>query len=143
MNGTHPFPLEKEKSGEPWSPVGIMPIAEYNHATDGICVIGVGVYRGKDFPSLDGVYFTGDWGSGRLWGVAKDSGGKWQMQELLNTSLNLTSGGEDEAGNLYICNATSQYGAWNPFDSERGSVWKLVSAYKVPSGAKTAPTDQK
>ena len=143
MNGTHPFPLEKEKSGEPWSPVGIMPIAEYNHATDGICVIGVGVYRGKDYPNMDGVYFTGDWGSGRLWGVAKDSGGKWQMQELLNTSLNLTSGGEDEAGNLYICNATSQYGAWNPFDSERGSVWKLVAADKVPSGAKTAPTDQK
>jgi len=141
--GTHPFPIEKEQSGEPWSMIGVPPVAEYSHATDGICVIGLGVYRGKDFPAMDGVYFAGDWGSGRVWGVAKDGGGKWQMQELLNTSLNLTSGGEDEAGNLYICNATSQYGAWNPFDSERGSVWKLVSADKVPSGAKTAPTDQK
>jgi hypothetical protein len=65
------------------------------------------------------------------------------MQELLNTSLNLTAGGEDEAGNLYVCNATSQYGTWNPFQNPPGSVWKLVAADKVPSGAKTAPVDTK
>jgi hypothetical protein len=117
-------------------------VAEYNHATDGICVIGLGVYRGKDYPNLDGVYFLGDWGTGRVWGLARD-GGKWQMQELLNTSLNLTAGGEDEAGNLFVCNATSQYGAWNPFESPKGSVWKIVGADKVPNGAKTAPADKK
>jgi hypothetical protein len=126
--------------------VGILPVAEYSHATDGICVIGLGVYRGKDYPNLDGTYFVGDWGSGRVWGLKRElgvDGGQWQMQELLNTSLNLTSGGEDEAGNLYATNATSQYGAWNPFDSARGSVWKVVSADKVPDGAKTAPADEK
>jgi glucose/arabinose dehydrogenase len=143
MNGTHPFPLEKEQAGEKTPVVGVMPIAQYNHATDGICVIGMGVYRGKEFPALDGTYFFGDWGSGRIWGTARDSAGKWQMQELLNTSLNLTSGGEDEAGNIYVCNAPSQYGTWNPFQNPRGSVWKLVAADKVPSGAKTAQTDSK
>jgi glucose/arabinose dehydrogenase len=143
MCGTHPFPVEKEQSGEKWPVVGVLPVAEYSHATDGICVIGMGVYRGKDYPNLDGVYFAGDWGSGRLWGIAKDGGGKWQMQELLNTSLNFTSGGDDEAGNLYVTNATSQYGTWNPFDNPRGSVWKLVSADKVPNNAKKAPTDTK
>ena len=35
----------------------------------------------------------------------------------------------------------SQYGTWNPFQSEPGSVWKLVPADKVPAGAKTAPLD--
>jgi glucose/arabinose dehydrogenase len=143
MCGTHPFPIEREQAGEPWSIVGLPPVAEYSHATDGICVIGMGIYRGSDFPSMDGVYFAGDWASGKLWGIAKDDGGKWQMQELLNTSLNFTAGGEDEAGNLYVCNATSQYGTWNPFQNPPGSVWKLVSADKVPSGAKTAPTDSK
>ena len=143
MCGTHPFPLEKEQSGEKWDRVGLMPVAEYSHATDGICVIGLGVYRGKEFPSLDGIYFAGDWGSGRVWGIQREKGGKWQMQELLNTSLNLTAGGEDEQGNLYVCNATTQYGAWNPYDSPRGSVWKLVAKDKAPSGAKTAPLDQK
>jgi len=32
MCGVHPFPLELEKSGKKWSPVGVMPVAEYNHA---------------------------------------------------------------------------------------------------------------
>jgi len=91
----------------------------------------------------DGTYFVGDWGSGRVWGVKRDNGGMWQMQELLDTSLNLTSGGEGEDGNLYVTNATSQYGAWNPFESPKGSVWKIVAADKVPGGAKTAPADKK
>ncbi len=123
--------------------VGVMPVAEYSHATDGICVIGMGIYRGNEFPNLDGIYFAGDWGSGRVWGIVKDDAGKYQMQELLNTSLNLSSGGEDEAGNLYVTNAPSQYGTWNPFASAKGSVWKIVEAGKVPAGAKTAPLDNK
>jgi glucose/arabinose dehydrogenase len=143
MCGTHPFPIEKEQAGEKTPVVGILPIAEYSHATDGICIAGIGVYRGTEFPSLDGVYFAGDWGSGRLWGVKRDDGGKWQMQELLNTSINISSGGEDEAGNLYVINCPSQYGTWNPFQSEKGSLWKIVTADKVPSGAKTAPLDKK
>ena len=61
------------------------------------------------------------------------------MQELLHTALNITSGSEDEAGNIYVTNAASQYGAWNPFESARGSVWKLVSADKAMKNAKTAP----
>ncbi|HEY8748248.1 MAG TPA: PQQ-dependent sugar dehydrogenase [Tepidisphaeraceae bacterium] len=137
--GTHPFPIEKEKSGEKAASLGVMPIAEYAHATDGICIAGLGVYRGKEFPTLDGVYFAGDWGSGRVWGIKRDDGGKWQMQELLHTALNITSGNSDEAGAIYVTNAASQYGTWNPFESAKGSVWKLVAADKVPSGAKTAP----
>ena len=34
-------------------------------------------------------------------------------------------------------------GAWNPFESAHGSVWKLVAANKVSSGAKTAPLAKK
>jgi len=137
--GTHPFPIEKEQSGEKAANLGVMPIAEYSHATDGICTVGLGIYHGSDYPSMEGVYFLGDWGSGRVWGVKRDDAGKWQMQELLHTGLNLSSGNQDEAGNIYVTNAASQYGAWNPFESARGSVWKLVAADKVPAGAKTAP----
>jgi len=139
MCGTHHFPIEKEQSGEKLPPFGVQPVAEYSHATDGICIIGLGIYRGQEFPNLDGVYFFGDWGSGRVWGLKRDDAGKWQMQEMLHTTLNLSSGGEDEQGNLFVTNAPSQYGTWNPFDSARGSVWKLVSADKVKKNAKTAP----
>ena len=141
MCGVHPFPLENEKNGTKWPVVGVLPVAEYNHATDGLCVIGFGVYRGSEHPSLDGVYFLGDWGTGRLWGLKRDGAGKWAMQQMLDTKLNFTSAGEDEQGNLFVTNATSQYGVWNPFQSAPGSVWKLVAKDKVPAGAKTAPLD--
>jgi glucose/arabinose dehydrogenase len=139
MCGTHPFPIEKEQAGEKTPVVGVLPIAEYSHATDGICIAGLGIYRGSEFPNLDGVYFFGDWGSGRVWGVKRDTSGNWQMQELLHTAINITSGNEDEQGNIFVTNAASQYGAWNPFESARGSVWKLVSADKAMKNAKTAP----
>lgn len=139
MCGVHPFPIEKEKAGEKTPVTGILPVAEYNHATDGICVIGMGVYRGSECPSLDGIYFLGDWGTGRFWGLKKNEVGKWQLQQLLHTKLNFSSGGQDEHGNLFVTHAASQYGTWNPFDSARGAVWKIVSADKVPAGAKTAP----
>ena len=143
MDGTHPFPIEKEQTGEKTPVVGVLPVAEYSHADAGICIAGIGIYRGKDYPSLDGVYFFGDWGTGRVWGLERDQAGKWQMQELLHTSLNITSGNEDEDGNLYVTNAASQYGTWNPFDSTRGSVWRIVAADKTKSGDKTAPLAKK
>ena len=138
MCGVHPFPIEKETSGEKWPVIGTLPVAEYAHKTDGICVVGLGVYRGSECPSLDGVYFVGDWGSGRLWGLKRNAAGKWQLQQLLHTKLNFSSGGEDEKGNLYATTMTSQYGPFNP-DIKPGSVWKIVSSDHVPAGAKTAP----
>jgi len=139
MGGSHPFPIELEK-GAPR--VGVLPIAEYSHVDQGICVIGLGVYRGKDYPSLDGVYFTADWGSGKVWGLKRDAAGKWQMQELLDldTPLRPTGAGEDSEGNLYVTHATANYGGpVDPYTSERGAVWKIVAADKVPAGAQTAP----
>jgi glucose/arabinose dehydrogenase len=139
MGGSHPFPIELEK-GAPR--IGVLPIAEYSHVDQGICVIGLGVYRGKAYPSLDGVYFASDWGSGKVWGMKRDAAGKWQMQELLDldTPLRPTGGGEDPEGNLYVTHATANYGGpVDPYTSERGALWKIVAADKVPAGATVAP----
>ncbi len=143
MGGSHPFPIELEKNAPH---VGVLPVAEYSHVDQGICVIGIGVYRGKEYPSLDGVYFVSDWGSGKIWGMKRDDAGKWQMQELLDldTPLRPTSGGEDEQGNLYLTHATANYGGpVDPYQSERGALWKIVAADKVPKGAATAPLQAK
>jgi len=138
--GTHSFPIEKD---HPVEGMGITwPIAEYQHGKEGDCVIGMGIYRGQDYPELEGTYFVGDWVSGRVWGLQRNDSGKWVMEELLNTQLQLSSAGEDEAGNIYCSNATSQYGAYkDPFSNASGSIWKIVPAGKVPAGAKTAPLD--
>ena len=111
--------------------MGVMPIGEYSHVTDGICVIGIGVYRGTKYPSMDGVYFVADWGSGKVWGMERDKSGQWQMQELLDTEVRPTGAGEDEDGTLYLTTATSNYGGpVNPYDSEPGALWRLVEKTK-------------
>ena len=143
MCGSHTFPIEDEKTNPR---VGVLPIAEYSHVDQGNCVIGLGIYRGKDYPSMDGVYFAADWGSGKVWAVKRDKANKWQMQELLDldTSLRPTSGGEDEQGNIYLTHATANYGGpVDPTTSERGALWKIVPADKVPAGAVTAPLQKK
>jgi glucose/arabinose dehydrogenase len=81
-----------------------MPILTYPYAVEGNCVIiGGTVYRGPSFPVLDGVYFYGDYCSGRIWGAGRDAAGAWQTTELLDTEMLVTSFGEDEAGDVYVC----------------------------------------
>jgi len=108
----------------------------------GNCVIGFGVYRGAKYPQMDGTYFFGDWGSGKVWGTARDAQGKWQMQELLNTKLMFTGGGQGSDGTLYVTEAKANYGGpADPAQNERGAVWMLVPADKVPAGAEVAPLE--
>lgn len=138
MCGTHPFPISAKNAPK----VGVMPIGEYSHVDQGICVVGVGVYRGSKYPSLDGVYFVADWGSGKLWGMERDKKGEWQMQELLDTQVRPTGAGEDEDGTLYITTATSNYGGpVDPYDYEPGALWRLVEKSKLKKDAETVPLD--
>lgn len=95
MEGAHCYP-----SG-PCDQTGlVLPVAEYDHSV-GCSVTGGMVYRGSESPSLEGIYFYGDYCSGRIWGLFGD-GGRWRQILLLDTNLTITSFGEDEAGNLYV-----------------------------------------
>ncbi len=150
MCGTHPFPLPIDDQGKPLldavkdAPrVGEPPIAEYSHVDQGNCVMGFGIYRGVKYPDFDGTYFMGDWGSGKIWGVARDGQGKWQMQELLDTKLMFTGAGRSFDGTLHVTDAHANYGGpADPEKNERGSVWKIVPVDQVPAGAVLAPLEQ-
>jgi glucose/arabinose dehydrogenase len=138
LQGSHCFP----ESMEPDCPkVGVLPVAEYPHdPAGGSTVIGGHVYRGEDFPSLEGIYFVSDFVSGRIWGIAPGDDGAWQMEELLDTTLFTTGAGEDEAGNIYFTSCECGYGQTAP--NPRGSLWRLVAADQVPEGATTAPVGE-
>jgi len=87
------------------------PIYEYLHEPPDInitddcsgSVIGGYVYRGQEYPMLDGIYIFTDFCTGKIRGMTKDEAGNWQVTELLDEpSLFLTSFGEDEKGELYV-----------------------------------------
>jgi glucose/arabinose dehydrogenase len=79
----------------------VLPVTDYRHA--GNCsVTGGYVYRGQAHPAWNGVYFYGDYCSGRLWALAPDGSGGWTTVELAQNPVALSSFGEDEAGELYV-----------------------------------------
>jgi len=77
-----------------------LPILEYDHSV-GCSITGGYRYRGARFPQLVGRYFYGDFCSGRIWGGSQ-SGPTWSTVELVDTTLSITSFGEDEGGEVYV-----------------------------------------
>jgi glucose/arabinose dehydrogenase len=79
----------------------VPPIAEYDHSK-GCSVTSGYVYRGAEFPQLQGVYFFGDFCSRLIWALREGSDGSWMMAELLDSGAAISSFGEDEDGELYV-----------------------------------------
>lgn len=77
------------------------PVVTYGRK-DGVSVTGGYVYRGKLFPNLDGIYFFGDFGSGKIWGLKYENGKVLWHKLMLDTELNISSFGEDSDGELYV-----------------------------------------
>jgi glucose/arabinose dehydrogenase len=88
------------------------PIYEYGH-DQGCSITGGYVYRGSALPEFQGIYLFGDYCSGYIWGLLRDSGGNWQAQRLFETGFNLSAFGLDEAGEIYS------------IQQEDGSIYRL------------------
>lgn len=87
------------------------PVAEYSHAEGGCSVTGGYVYRGS-MPEWNGIYLYGDYCTGFVWGLIQVDGA-WQAQVLFDTDVNITSFGQDEAGEVYLV-------------GDGGGIYKLV-----------------
>jgi uncharacterized protein (TIGR03437 family) len=80
-----------------------LPVAEYTHDL-GCSITGGFVYRGRVSPNLRGLYFYSDDCSGRLWALERQ-GNTFPTRQVLSTGFNVTTFGEDEAGEIYLANA--------------------------------------
>jgi glucose/arabinose dehydrogenase len=78
----------------------VLPIAEYDH-TEGDAVMGGYVYKGTAIPNLPGAYIFSDFGSGTIWELTENSGA-WTRTKLLSSNLNVSSFGQDVAGEIYV-----------------------------------------
>lgn len=142
LEGAHCFPASVTEC--PRSQVGVLPVAEYPHGEDGCAIVGVGVYRGEVSPALDGIYFSGDFCTGKVRGLVRNDAGDWVYQDLLDTALLIAGSGQDEAGELYVTACTCNIGRYrDPYENAGGSVWRIVTTDTVPAGAETAPLGER
>jgi glucose/arabinose dehydrogenase len=97
MEGLHCFPAGAQCDQRPYE----QPVAEYGRG-GGCSVTGGYVYRGSAYPSLQGLYFFGDFCTGRIWSLDPQDGGRWRMTEQLKDAIQIRSFGEDEVGEVYV-----------------------------------------
>jgi len=98
--GQHPF------AGSPPASLPLdPPVAEYGHSEGGCSITGGYVYRGA-MQDWAGIYLYGDYCSGKIWGLLhqgdEGSGLNWQTRLLFETGANITTFGQDTAGEVYF-----------------------------------------
>ena len=74
--------------------------AVYGHE-EGCSVTGGVVYRGSQYPFLDGHYVFTDFCSGRLWALAPGGPNGWTVAEVGRTAWNVVAFGEDDRGEVW------------------------------------------
>jgi len=90
----------------------VLPIMEYEHfdgGFQGCSVTGGYRYRGSDYAELSGLFFFADFCTGKIWAGEEQGGGNWTFDELLDTSIGVTSFGEDENGEIYLVGDSELY----------------------------------
>lgn len=102
------------------------PLYDYVHAENNNCVIGGYVYRGTQFPELEGRYIFGDNGSGRIWAMTYDGSNAPSVTQIANMppAVNLTglgSFGLDQQNEIYMCQVGTN-----------GHIWKLALPDPAP-----------
>ena len=91
--GFEPYNIDKATA----KPSLITPVFTYTRDL-GRSITGGYVYRGDDYPNLQGLYFFADFVSGQTWSLPVGSSTARPLARLNNPA----SFGEDEAGELYV-----------------------------------------
>jgi glucose/arabinose dehydrogenase len=111
------------------------PVVEYDHSGGNCSVTGGFVYRGRSYAGLWGIYFYADFCSGRIWGLRPTASG-WETTELLKTISQITTFGEDEAGEVYM--ADSLGNVWQIADTAGITAVRIVPILLDTNGASGA-----
>lgn len=96
-------------------PSGLIdPVTEYDHGV-GQSITGGYVYRGSALTGISGYYIFGDFVSGRIWGLPSTSSPGTVADELINTTLSISSFAVANDNELYV------------LDYGTGDIYQLVA----------------
>jgi glucose/arabinose dehydrogenase len=118
-------------SEEPVTPA-MEPVHEYVR-TPGLCVTGGYRYRGSTVGELEGLYIFSDYTSSRFWTLRYDGSSNVVVTDVtsqVNPSLNrpiqnVSSFGEDNLGEIYICDFAAGNGS-------QGEIYRIASTEPPP-----------
>lgn len=126
--GTHRYPPQSTCAD---TTTMTFPLHEYagfdNNGGQSASVIGGYVYRGAEHPTLYGHYLYGDYASGNLWTLKRESNGSYTNTLQTPKVASLISFGQDPAGELY---ALSFFG---------GTLYKIKTDNCPPTLSLVAP----
>lgn len=129
MEGLRPFNVNNfdDCFQSPIAPAGLtLPVAVYGRSA-GAAMSGGYVYRGQQYPQLQGVYFYADYSFGNVWSLVQTSPGVWSGELELDAGFNVSSFGEDQSGELYVTGRNS------------GGLYRVTSApYVLPPDLSTS-----
>lgn len=116
-DNTHPnFGWRCYEGLHPYNTGGCLPIDNYvapvsEHAQGAFgwySVIGGRVYRGQEFPRLEGRYIYTDYAGGDFFSLLPDGVGGWDREEIRNSNTTgYTCIAENNVGELFVCNLSS------------------------------------
>ena len=95
-------------------------MAEYSHRGGGLSVTGGYVYRGKNYPRMQGAYFYADYATRKIWAFRYENGKVTAQREVFDgrDGTYVASFGEDAQQELYIC-------GFDRMDGSRGRLYRV------------------
>lgn len=124
MEGFHPYDSALYAKGGDF----VLPVIEYPHP-EGVSITGGYVYRGKQFPALEGKYIFGDWAF-KVFYMDKNAKQQWVKHDCRfegktdnKFDFRINSFGIDESREIYMATQT-EIGAINP----SGVIYKIMLA---------------
>ena len=94
------------------------PVATFSHQ-ETLSIIGGKVYRGSQFPTMEGIYFYSGFPGDCFWGLRHESTG-WTQQKLASATRSISCYGSDEAGDLFVA------------DYKLGSLHRIIDSHSPP-----------
>lgn len=104
-----------------------LPILEHTHSAGWCAIIGGYRYRGTAVPGLLGTYLYSDNCLGDIYGATQAGDGSWSTALLKATSSSVSGFGQDEAGEVYVCDLA-------------GKIYRIdPSPYPTPAATSLSP----
>jgi glucose/arabinose dehydrogenase len=104
------------------------PVHEYSHSETGGCsVTGGFVYRGEEYPNMQGHYFFADYCNDKIWTLYDDNGNWETTFQGQFSGNNFATFGEDASGELYVAGLST------------GTIYKIMDTSTTGINSKEKP----